>query len=42
MRSTHNALKIPDVNTPDLPPEEGSCLDHPPPFGKERPDAKKS
>jgi uncharacterized lipoprotein len=39
---THNALKIPDVNTPDLPPEEGSCLDHPPPFGKERPDAKKS
>ena len=39
---THNALKIPDVNTPDLPPEEGSCLDHPPPFGKERPDAKQS
>ena len=38
---THNALKIPAVDTPDLPPEEGSCLDHPPPFGKERPDAPK-
>jgi uncharacterized lipoprotein len=39
---THNALKIPDVNTPELPDAEGSCLDHPPPYGKEHPDAKKS
>ena len=39
---THNALKIPDVDTPDLTPEPGTCLDHPPPFGKEHPDAKKS
>jgi uncharacterized lipoprotein len=39
---TRNALKIPEVDTPDLPPEAGSCLDHPPPYGKEHPDARKS
>jgi uncharacterized lipoprotein len=37
---THNALKIPDLTTPELPPDPGTCLDHPPPFGKERPQPK--
>ncbi len=30
---TRNALKIPDVNTPELPAEAGTCLDHPPVLG---------
>ena len=37
---TRNALKIPDVKTPEVPLEEGTCLDHPPPFGKDRPEPK--
>ena len=37
---TRNALKIPEVKTPDLPAEPGTCLDHPPPYGKERPQPK--
>jgi uncharacterized lipoprotein len=38
---TQNALKIPDVKAPELPKEAGRCLDHPPPYGKERPQAAK-
>jgi len=30
---TRNALKIPVVKSPELPAEEGSCLDHPPAIG---------
>lgn len=37
---TRNALKIPEVKTPELPAEAGTCLDHPPPYGAERPQAK--
>jgi uncharacterized lipoprotein len=29
---TRNALKIPELNTPELPREPGSCLEHPPPY----------
>jgi uncharacterized lipoprotein len=39
---THNALKIPEVKTPDLPPEAGTCLDHPPPYSKDHPQPKPS
>jgi len=27
---TRNALKIPEIKGPELPPDPGSCLDHPP------------
>ena len=27
---TRNALKIPEMKGPELPPDPGSCLDHPP------------
>jgi uncharacterized lipoprotein len=37
---TKNALKIPDVKAPDIPLEAGTCLEHPPPFGKDRPQPK--
>lgn len=33
---TRNALRIPEVKAPDLPPEPGRCLDHPPPYVQER------
>jgi opacity protein-like surface antigen len=33
MPDTRNALKIPDVNSPELPVEAGTCLDHPPAIG---------
>ncbi|HET8692861.1 MAG TPA: hypothetical protein VFM30_12080 [Steroidobacteraceae bacterium] len=39
---TRNALKIPEVKTPAVPLEEGSCLDHPPPYGKDRPQPPKA
>ena len=29
---TRNALRIPEVRNPELPPEPGRCLDHPPVF----------
>jgi opacity protein-like surface antigen len=29
---TRNALKIPEVKGPELPPDPGSCLEHPPSF----------
>jgi uncharacterized lipoprotein len=29
---TRNALKIPELKTPELPREDGSCLEHPPPY----------
>ncbi|MEX0734638.1 MAG: hypothetical protein WD944_11400 [Steroidobacteraceae bacterium] len=32
-----NALRIPEVKVPELPPEPGRCLDHPPPYGTGRP-----
>ena len=32
---TRNALKIPDLEKPELPRESGSCLEHPPPYGGE-------
>ena len=32
---TRNALKIPDLEKPELPRESGSCLEHPPPSGGE-------
>ncbi len=34
---TRNAMRIPDVRAPELPPEPGRCLDHPPAYGTERP-----
>jgi uncharacterized lipoprotein len=37
---TRNALKIPDLKTPELPHEPDTCLEHPPPYGKERPQPK--
>jgi uncharacterized lipoprotein len=40
MPDTRNALKIPDLKTPELPREPGSCLEHPPPYGKDRPQAR--
>ena len=36
---TRNALKIPDLKTPELPREPGTCLEHPPPYGSESPPA---
>jgi len=29
---TRNALKIPELKSPDLPRDPGSCLEHPPPY----------
>ena len=29
---TRNALRIPEIKSPELPPEPGSCLDHPPAY----------
>jgi hypothetical protein len=37
---TRNALKIPDLKTPELPRDPATCLEHPPPYGAERPQAK--
>ncbi len=34
---TRNALRIPEVKAPELPPEPGRCLDHPPAYGADRP-----
>jgi uncharacterized lipoprotein len=34
---TGDALKIPEVKAPELPEEPGTCLEHPPAYGKERP-----
>lgn len=34
---TRNALKIPEVTAPELPPQPNTCLEHPPAYGKERP-----
>ncbi len=34
---TRNALKIPEIRTPELPPEPGTCLEHPPSYGTPRP-----
>jgi opacity protein-like surface antigen len=33
MPDTRNALKIPELATPELPREPGSCLEHPPALG---------
>jgi len=33
MPDTRNALKIPDLATPELPREPGACLEHPPAIG---------
>ncbi len=30
---TRNALKIPELKSPELPAEPGSCLEHPPSDG---------
>jgi uncharacterized lipoprotein len=39
---TRNALKIPPASTaPEVPLEAGTCLEHPPAYGKERPQPKK-
>jgi uncharacterized lipoprotein len=38
---TRNALRIPDVKNPELPPEPGRCLDHPPTYGAARPEPPK-
>jgi uncharacterized lipoprotein len=37
---TRNALKIPDLKTPELPRDPATCLEHPPPYGAERPQPK--
>jgi uncharacterized lipoprotein len=34
---TRNALKIPELKSPELPREAGSCLEHPPPYAGEKP-----
>jgi uncharacterized lipoprotein len=34
---TRNALKIPKATAPELPPHPNTCLEHPPAYGKERP-----
>jgi len=39
---TRNALRIPDVKTPELPLEPGTCLDHPPAYGQDRSQPKSS
>ena len=31
---TRNALKIPELKSPELPRDPGSCLEHPPPFAE--------
>jgi uncharacterized lipoprotein len=36
---TRNALKIPELASPELPRDAGTCLEHPPPYGDERPKA---
>ncbi len=36
---TRNALKIPDMKTPELPREPGTCLEHPPPYAPTPPQA---
>jgi len=33
---TRNALKIPEVKTPEMPVEPGRCLEHPPSYGAAR------
>ena len=33
MPDTRNALKIPELTTPELPRDAGTCLQHPPPIG---------
>lgn len=33
MPDTRNALRIPELSTPELPREPGTCLQHPPPIG---------
>lgn len=38
---TRNALDIPEVRSPELPREPGTCLEHPPPYGTERPQPSK-
>ena len=38
---TRNALSIPELKTPPIPLEPGTCLEHPPPYGQERPQPKK-
>lgn len=42
MPDTRSALKIPEVKAPEVPLDEGSCLDHPPPYGKDRPQPPKA
>jgi uncharacterized lipoprotein len=37
---TRNALKIPNLKTPELPRDPATCLEHPPPYGAERPQPK--
>jgi uncharacterized lipoprotein len=34
---TRNALKIPEIRTPQVPVEPGKCLEHPPSYGSARP-----
>lgn len=36
---TRNALKIPEIRTPQVPAEPGRCLEHPPSYGSARPRA---
>lgn len=36
---TRNALKIPEIKTPQVPVEPGKCLEHPPSYGTARPRA---
>jgi uncharacterized lipoprotein len=31
---TRNALKIPELKSPELPREPGTCLEHPPPYAE--------
>ena len=30
---TRNAMRIPAVNAPQIPPSKGKCIDHPPEYG---------
>jgi len=34
---TRNALKIPEVRSPELPRDPNSCLEHPPTYAENRP-----
>jgi uncharacterized lipoprotein len=34
---TRGALKIPEVKTPQLPRDPGTCLEHPPPYATDQP-----